>query len=48
MNSDGPLRARGAEMLIGYTAGPVHMLANATYLDVTEAGAARRHGAMPS
>lgn len=37
VNSDGALRARGAEMLIGYSSGPLHMLANATYLDVTEA-----------
>jgi iron complex outermembrane receptor protein len=36
VNNDGPLRSRGAEMLIGYTVGPVHTLANATYLDVTE------------
>lgn len=37
VNSDGSLRARGAEMLIGYTAGDWHVLANSTYLDVTEA-----------
>jgi iron complex outermembrane receptor protein len=36
VNNAGPLRSRGAEMLIGFTAGPVHTLANATYLDVTE------------
>ena len=36
VNNGGPLRSRGAEMLIGFTAGPVHTLANATYLDVTE------------
>lgn len=37
INSPGPLRARGAEMLIGYSSGPLHILANATALDVTEA-----------
>jgi outer membrane receptor for ferrienterochelin and colicins len=37
VNNDGSLRARGAEMLIGFTSGPLHMLANSTYLDVTEA-----------
>jgi outer membrane receptor for ferrienterochelin and colicins len=36
VNDSGPLRSRGAEMLIGFTSGPVHTLANATYLDVTE------------
>src|SRR6185295_4978473 len=36
VNNGGPLRSRGAEMLIGFTIGPVHTLANATYLDVTE------------
>jgi iron complex outermembrane receptor protein len=36
VNSDGPLRAGGAELLIGYTEGPLHVLANSTLLDVTE------------
>ena len=36
VNGSGPLRARGTELLIGYTAGPLHLLANSTYLDVTE------------
>jgi outer membrane receptor for ferrienterochelin and colicins len=36
VNNAGPLKSRGAEMLIGFTVGPVHTLANATYLDVTE------------
>jgi iron complex outermembrane receptor protein len=36
VNSNGPLRARGAEMLIGYTEGLFHVLANSTLLDVTE------------
>jgi outer membrane receptor for ferrienterochelin and colicins len=37
VNSEGPLRARGAELLIGYVTGSLHVLANSTYLDVTEA-----------
>lgn len=43
-NSDGPFRARGAEMLLGFTQGPFHVLANSTLLDVTEVppGEARR------
>jgi outer membrane receptor for ferrienterochelin and colicins len=36
VNSEGPLRANGAELLIGYVTGPLHVLANATLLDVTE------------
>jgi outer membrane receptor for ferrienterochelin and colicins len=36
VNNAGPLHAQGAEMLIGYATGPLHVLANATYLDVTE------------
>lgn len=44
LNSTGAFRARGAEMLLGYTEGPFHVLANATRLDVTEVppGEARR------
>jgi iron complex outermembrane receptor protein len=36
VNASGPFRARGAELLIGYVAGDLHVLANSTYLDVTE------------
>ncbi len=36
INKGGPLKSRGAEALIGYSTGPIHLLANATYLDVTE------------
>ncbi len=44
LNSEGPFRARGAEMLIGFTEGPFHVLANSTLLDVSEVppGEARR------
>jgi len=44
VNTEGPYRARGAEMLIGYTSGPFHVLANSTLLDATEVppGEARR------
>jgi len=44
VNGEGPFRARGAEMLIGFTEGPFHVLANSTLLDVTEVppGEARR------
>lgn len=44
VNAEGPFRARGAEMLIGFTQGPFHVLANSTLLDVTEVppGEARR------
>ncbi|HEV7715780.1 MAG TPA: TonB-dependent receptor, partial [Steroidobacteraceae bacterium] len=38
INAPGPLRARGAEMLIGYSSGPLHVLANSTWLEVTEDG----------
>ena len=37
VNNEGPLRARGAEVLIGYATESLHILANTTYLDVTEA-----------
>ena len=36
VNGDGSLRARGIETLIGLTIDDFHLLANATYLDVTE------------
>jgi outer membrane receptor for ferrienterochelin and colicins len=36
INSAGPLRARGAEALIGYSSGPLHILTSITTLDVTE------------
>jgi outer membrane receptor for ferrienterochelin and colicins len=36
INREGPLKSRGAEALIGYSTGPIHLLANATFLDVTE------------
>jgi outer membrane receptor for ferrienterochelin and colicins len=38
VNNSGPLRVHGAEMLIGYSTGSLHVLANASYLDVTEMG----------
>jgi hypothetical protein len=37
VNGGSPLRSTGAEMLVGYTRGPWHVLANSTVLDVTEA-----------
>jgi iron complex outermembrane receptor protein len=37
VNAGGPLRSRGAEMLIGLVVGDLHVLVNSTYLDVTEA-----------
>lgn len=37
VNAAGPLRSRGAELLIGFVSGELHVLANSTYLDVTEA-----------
>ena len=45
VNSGKPLRAAGAELLVGYSNGPLHVLANSTLLDVTEAppGADRRN-----
>jgi len=36
-NADGPRRAYGAEMLLGYIAGPLHVIGNYTFLHVTEA-----------
>lgn len=44
VNDREPLRARGAELLIGYSTGALHVLANSTYLDVTEGadGSGRR------
>jgi outer membrane receptor for ferrienterochelin and colicins len=37
VNGEGTLRARGAEVLVGYSTDSLHVLANSTYLDVTEA-----------
>jgi outer membrane receptor for ferrienterochelin and colicins len=44
VNSERPLRATGAELLIGYATDALHILANSTWLDVTEDpdGAGRR------
>jgi len=36
ISSTEPLRVHGAELLVGYTHGPWHVLANSTYLDATE------------
>ena len=36
-NAPGPRRAPGAEVLIGYTRGPLHLLTSWSYLHVTEA-----------
>ncbi|HZF26695.1 MAG TPA: TonB-dependent receptor [Steroidobacteraceae bacterium] len=36
INAPGPQRAAGAEALIGYISGPLHLLASWSYLDVTE------------
>jgi iron complex outermembrane receptor protein len=36
INESEPLRSQGAEMLIGIAPGELHVLINATYLDVTE------------
>jgi iron complex outermembrane receptor protein len=40
VNADGPRRALGAELLVHYVSGPLHMIGSSTFLDVTEAGAA--------
>ena len=40
VNAPGPWRAPGAEVLIGYVNGPLHLIAAWSYLDVTEIGAA--------
>ena len=37
INSPAPLRSNGAELLIGFSTGALHVLANASYLDVTKA-----------
>lgn len=44
INDGEPLRSHGAELLIGIAPGDLHVLVNATYLDVTEAspGSGRR------
>ena len=36
VNAPGPQRAAGAEALIGYVSGPLHVLASGSYLDVTQ------------
>ena len=36
VNSAGPLEVRGAELLVGISEGPAHVLLNTTHLDVTE------------
>lgn len=36
VNDEQPLRVRGSELLIGFSTSALHVLANATYLDVTE------------
>jgi outer membrane receptor for ferrienterochelin and colicins len=36
INERGPLESIGAEVLVGIATGPLHLLANASYLDVTE------------
>jgi iron complex outermembrane receptor protein len=36
INAPGPRRAPGAEVLIGYTAGPLHAIASWSYLNATE------------
>ncbi len=50
VNDGEPLRARGAEVLVGYAAGAWHVLANSTFLDVTEAATTagrRKAGLIP-
>ena len=44
VNTDGQLRVDGAELLLSFVEGPLHVLANGTYLDSTEdaPGAGRR------
>jgi iron complex outermembrane receptor protein len=43
-NADGPRRAIGAELLLHYVTGPVHLIGSSTFLDVTEVGASgERH-----
>jgi iron complex outermembrane receptor protein len=42
-----PLRAPGAEALVGYVRGPLHLVASWSYLDVTEEGVAGIRGRAP-
>jgi iron complex outermembrane receptor protein len=39
VNADGPRRALGAELLLHYVSGPLHLLGSSTFLDVTDAAA---------
>jgi len=39
VNADGPRRALGAEVLLHYVSGPLHLIGSSTFLDVTEAAA---------
>ncbi len=39
VNADGPRRALGAELLLHYVSGPLHLIGSSTFLDVTEAAA---------
>jgi outer membrane receptor protein involved in Fe transport len=47
VNAALPLRAPGAEALIGYVRGPLHLIASWSYLDVTEAGDTAIRGRAP-
>ena len=50
INADRPRRVAGAELLLHYVAGPLHMIGSSTYLDVTEAvedGGRRRSDRVP-
>jgi outer membrane receptor for ferrienterochelin and colicins len=50
VNADGPRRATGAELLLHYVTGPLHMIGSSTYLDVTESaeeGGRRRSDRVP-
>lgn len=47
INSAGIQRAPGAEMLVGYTHGPLHALASWSYIDATETNAAGQRQGVP-
>jgi outer membrane receptor for ferrienterochelin and colicins len=50
VNASGPRRAVGAELLLHYVTGPLHVIGSSTYLDVTEAaedGGRRRADLVP-
>ncbi|HKU17420.1 MAG TPA: TonB-dependent receptor [Steroidobacteraceae bacterium] len=50
MNADAPRRVAGAELLVRYVAGPLHVIGSSTFMDATEgdpAGGRRRSDRVP-